>query len=129
MHANRDGRERALALLFEAEARGEDPAALLDEQMVASEFARRAVTGVSENLSEIDSRIQARSKGWTIERMAAVDRALLRLGVWELLSHEEAPLAVILNEAVELAGEYSTGTSKKFVNGVLAGVAADLGRS
>jgi transcription antitermination protein NusB len=58
-----------------------------------------------------------------------VDRALLRLGTWELLEHEEAPTAVILSEAVELAGEFSTKASKAFVNGVLAGIAADVGRS
>lgn len=129
MHSNRDGRERALALLYEAEARGVGADSLLEEQAVASDFARRAVAGVVARQVEIDERIAARSQEWSVARMAAVDRALLRLAVWELMEHAEAPVAVILNEAVELAGEYSTSASKRFVNGILAGVAADLGRS
>ena len=125
-HANREGRERALTLLYEAEARGAEPAELLEDQIVSSEFAREAVKGVERLQERIDELIAAKSKGWALDRLAAVDRAVLRLGTWELLEHDEASVGVILSEAVELAGQYSTGQSKKFVNGLLAAIAAEV---
>ena len=126
MHANREGRERALSLLYEAESRGADPSELLDEQVVASEFAREAVRGVERNQDRIDELIAAKSKGWSLDRLAAVDRALIRLATWELMEHDEASIGVILSEAVELAGQYSTSDSKRFVNGLLAAIAAEV---
>lgn len=129
MHPNRDGRERALELLYEAEARGLLPTDLLSDQLVSSEFARAAVEGSTEQIAKIDELISKRSKDWSLERLAAVDRALLRLAVWELLEHREVSSAVVISEAVELAGIFSTEKSKKFVNGVLAAIATDLGRS
>ena len=129
MHPNRDGRERALELLYEAEARGVGAVELLGEQLVSSEFTRTAVAGTTEQIEKIDQLISDRSKDWAVSRLAAVDRALLRLAVWELLEHKEVSAAVVISEAVELAGIFSTEKSKKFVNGVLAAVATDLGRS
>ena len=126
MQGNREARERALALLYEAESQGAKPADLLEEQLVRSEFARAAVSGIAEDQSRIDELISAKLKGWSLDRLAAVDRALLRLGTWELMAHEEASIGVILSEAVELAGQYSTTESKKFVNGVLAAIAAEV---
>ena len=126
MHGNREGRERAIALLYEAESQGAKPADLLAEQLVNSEFARVAVSGVAEHQTAIDELISSKLKGWSLDRLAAVDRALLRLGTWELMAHDEASVAVILSEAVELAGQYSTTESKKFVNGVLAEIATEL---
>ncbi len=129
LHPNRDGRERALELLYEAEARGVEVTELLAEQVVSSEFAKGAVEGTSRELEKIDGLIAHRSKDWAVSRLAAVDRALLRLAVWELLEHREVSAAVVISEAVELAGIFSTEKSKKFVNGLLAAIAADLGRS
>lgn len=126
IHANREGRERAITLLYEAESRGADPAELLDDQVVSSEFAREAVRGVERLQEEIDELIAAKSKGWALNRLAAVDRAVLRLGTWELIEHKEASVGVILSEAVELAGQYSTAESKRFVNGLLAAIAAEV---
>ena len=126
VHANREGRERAITLLYEAESRGADPAELLDDQVVSSEFAREAVRGVDRLQEQIDALIAAKSKGWALNRLAAVDRAVLRLGTWELMEHEEASVGVILSEAVELAGQYSTAESKRFVNGLLAAIAAEV---
>ena len=94
--------------------------------MVSSEFAREAVRGVERLQEEIDKLIAAKSKGWALNRLAAVDRAVLRLGTWELMEHTEASVAVILSEAVELAGQYSTAESKRFVNGLLAAIAAEV---
>ena len=126
MRGDREARERALALLYEAESQGAKPADLLEDQLVQSEFARAAVSGIAEEQARIDELISAKLKGWSLDRLAAVDRALLRLGTWELLEHDEASVGVIINEAVELAGQYSTTESKKFVNGVLAAIAAEL---
>lgn len=94
--------------------------------MVSSEFAREAVRGVERLQETIDALIAAKSKGWALSRLAAVDRAIIRLATWELMEHTDASVGVILSEAVELAGQYSTASSKKFVNGLLAAIAAEV---
>lgn len=88
-------------------------------------YATALVLGVGKRGAEIDALLERRSSGWRLERMPAVDRQLLRLGVLELLEGE-VPLAVVLDEAVELARAYSTADSGRFVNGVLAAIAAGL---
>jgi N utilization substance protein B len=84
------------------------------------------VLGVGEHLGELDALITRFAKGWRIERMPAVDRALLRMGCWELAHRPDVPTGAILSEAVDLAREYSTEDSSRFVNGVLAAVAKHL---
>ena len=91
-------------------------------------YADALVRGVSENLAEIDKRLAGASTNWRIERMARVDRNLLRLGTWELMYKLDVPRAVVLDEAVELAKSFGTDESSAFVNGVLDRIANDLGR-
>jgi N utilization substance protein B len=89
-------------------------------------FATNLVIGVGSDQARIDSLISAHSIGWAMDRMPVLDRALLRMGTYELLAHEDVPTAVIISEAVDLATQYSTDESGRFVNGVLAAVATDV---
>ena len=91
-------------------------------------YADEAVRGIAGDLPAVDKLITAASANWRIERMARVDRNVLRLGSWELLRRPDVPRAVILDEAVELAKAFGTDESSAFVNGVLNKVADDLGR-
>src|SRR6478736_9052986 len=133
MSARTKARKRALDILFQADVRGEDLAAMLavEAKRAASEPAREAswlyardiVDGVIDNRDAIDEQIATFAKDWTLARMPAVDRAVLRIGVWEILFNDEVPTAVAIDEAVELAKEFSTDESGAFVHGVLAGIA------
>lgn len=122
----REARERAVSLLYEAEQRAIDPlAAVLDELPVAPEaFAGELVVGVSDHLADLDATIVRLSVDWPIARMPAIDRALLRLGIYELTC-TDVPTGAVISEAVELAKRYSTDNSHKFVNGILARVATE----
>lgn len=91
-------------------------------------YADAIVRGVSESLAAIDERIRNASTNWRLERMTRVDRNVLRMGVWELLSSPEVPRAVVLDEAVEIAKRFGTDESGAFVNGVLDRIADDCGR-
>ena len=116
-----------MALLYEAEAKGVAPANVLDELPVPPDpFAASLVIGVTTRGAEIDNLIEKHAIGWALDRMPAVDRAILRLAVYELVALDDVPTAVVLSEAVELAGAYSTDESSRFVNGVLASVAAEV---
>ncbi len=120
-------RERAVTLLYEAELKGERPSDVLDGLMMAPDpYTTWLVGAVETRQSEIDRLIGDAAIGWEIERMAVVDRNVLRLAVAELLECPDTPTAVILNEAVELASAYSTDDSGRFVNGVLATLATQL---
>ena len=123
----REARERALALLYEAEAKGlRPPAAVLDSLPLPAEpYAAELVVGVSEHLEEIDELLGRFSVGWTVERMPVVDRTLLRLATYEL-GHTDVPVGVCISEAVELAKRYSTDDSHVFVNGLLSRLATEL---
>lgn len=122
-----DARERALYLLYEAHTKGIEPAATIDLQVVEpDELTQQLVLGVGASLAAIDERIAAKAKGWTLERMPVLDLNVMRLGVYELLERFDVPTAVVLNEAVELAKRFSTDDSGRFVNGVLAAVAAEV---
>jgi len=123
----RQARERALSLLYEAEAKDVTPAEVLAQQVLVPEaFVTDVVAGVGERLAEIDGLLGALAVGWPVERMPAIDRNLLRLAVYELLAHPDTPAAVVLSEAVALAATYSTEDSSRFVNGVLAEAARRL---
>ncbi|MCU1452790.1 MAG: NusB antitermination factor [Acidimicrobiales bacterium] len=122
----REARERALALLYEAEAKGLAPGALLDALPVAPEaFAADLVRGVDRHQQEVDELIGRFSKGWDLQRMPAIDRALLRIGIYEL-AFTEVPLGACISEAVELAKRYSTDDSHKFVNGMLSRIGDEV---
>jgi N utilization substance protein B len=124
MEGRRAARERALELMYEAEAKNSTGAEIIDGLPVApDEYACSLVTGVDDHRDEIDAVVAHYAKGWTLERMPAVDRALLRLGTYELLHRPEVPVGVVISEAVELASQFSTDDSSRFVNGVLGAIA------
>jgi len=83
------------------------------------EFMSAIVKGTIQNLAEIDEIIKSNAKNWTIDRMASVDRNILRIGTYELMKTHETPVNVIINEAIEIAKNYSSLESSKFVNGIL----------
>lgn len=124
--SRREARERALGLLYEAEAKDEPPAVVVAGLPVEPDpYAARLVRGVQENAIEIDALLSRYARGWKLERMPAVDRALLRLAVYELLAEPDVPTAAVVSEAVELASQYSTDESGRFVNGLLARIATE----
>ena len=86
-------------------------------------YAQEIVNGVLDHAPSIDDAISSRAHDWTLDRMPRLDRAILRIGVWEIRYNDEVPAAVAINEAVELAKQYSTDDSARFVNGVLARIA------
>ena len=124
MAARSKARKRALDVLFEAEQRGIDPITLVSERLAAAdtvmpEYAVTLVEGVQANRQRIDELLATYSHGWTVERMPAVDRQVLRIGTYELLWCDDVPDAVVLDESVELAKTLSTDDSPSFVNGLL----------
>lgn len=129
MGARTKARKRAIDILYSADVRGMPiELALADEAQRAAQepareaswlYAREIVDGVVDHGAEIDELIQTYAQGWTLERMPAVDRAILRIAVWELQFNDEVPAAVAIDEAVELAKEFSTDDSGAFVHGVL----------
>jgi N utilization substance protein B len=119
-----DAREQAVMLLYESEQRSVSPLELMVERGVASEdMARALLEGVEASRDHIDAQIVTHARGWAIDRMPALDRAILRLAIHELLDRPDVPVAVVIDEAVELAKRFSTDDSGRFVNGVLAAVA------
>ncbi|MEN9792981.1 MAG: transcription antitermination protein NusB [Actinomycetota bacterium] len=125
-----DAREQAVSLLYEAEQRTVSAMSLVAERgLVAEELTRSLLIGVEDSRERIDAVITAHARDWPLERMPAIDRAVLRLGVHELLSRPEVPVAVVIDEAVEIAKRFSTDDSGRFVNGVLAAVARDVRRT
>jgi transcription antitermination protein NusB len=123
----RQARERALGLLYEAETKSQSPSALVAEQVVEPDpFAVDVVNGVETAQAEIDALITRFAKNWPLARMPALDRTLLRMGVYELTHRPDVPTGVVLSEIVDLASEYSTDDSGPFVNGVLAAIAAEV---
>jgi N utilization substance protein B len=123
----RDARERALGLLYEAEAKGVSGAEVLaDLPVAADEFAAALVVAVDEHRDRIDALLTEHAKGWTLARMPALDRAALRMGTAELITRPDVPTAVVLNETVELASRFSTDDSGRFVNGLLAKIATEV---
>lgn len=122
-----DARERALILLYEAESKDIAPRAVLATQVLPTdELTRVLVEGVEDHQERLDAAISAHAKGWTLARMPAIDRNVLRIAGFELLCLPEVPVAVVLDEAVELAKRFSTDDSGRFVNGVLSALAIEL---
>ena len=122
-----DARERALYLLYEAESKGIAPADALALQVLEPDaLTAELVAGVGEHRERLDAAIAARAKGWTLDRMPVIDLNVLRIASFELAERPEVPVAVVLDEAVELAKRFSTDDSGRFVNGVLSALAGDL---
>ncbi len=127
MAARSKARKRAVDVLYESEARDVDPVTTLAERMAqaeppVNEYTVELVEGVQANRVRIDEILADFAEGWTLERMPDVDRAVLRLGIFELLWRPDVPDAVVIDEAVELVKALSTGDSPRFVNGVLGRV-------
>ena len=134
MGARTKARKRALDVLFEAEQRHIDAETLLADRIVEPgtesslpQYSVEIVEGVLDNINRIDELLETYSHGWTLERMPAVDRALLRIGTWEILFNDEVPDAVAISEAVEAATVLSTDDSAGFVNGLLAAISHSKG--
>ncbi|NHN55022.1 transcription antitermination factor NusB [Calidifontibacter sp. DB0510] len=128
--ARSKARKRALDLLFEAEQRGVNAVTLLDERVAAPvtqaplpAYTGDLVRGVVEHWAAINEALTTYSRGWTLERMPAVDRGILRLGTFEIVWADEVPDEVAVAEAVALASELSTDESPAFVNGLLSRIA------
>ena len=129
MSARSKARKRALDLIFAAEAQGLTAAELLDAgEAPANEYTAELVRGVHEHRVRLDELISSYAEGWSLDRMPAVDRNVLRLGIYELLYSVDVPDAVAVSEAVNLVRDLSTDESPGFVNGVLANVARDKDR-
>lgn len=129
MAARTKARKRALELLFEAEQRGMNVGTLLEERVAAPttqhplpDYSVQIVRGVLEHWTQIDEVLATYSQGWSLDRMASVDRAALRVGVWEIVWNDEVPDTVAIAEAVGLVEALSTDDSPRFVNGLLARV-------
>jgi transcription antitermination protein NusB len=129
LSARSKARKRALDLLFAAEARGVAATDLLDEQVTEGElnnpYTATLVQGVAAKQATIDEILARYAQGWTLDRMPAVDRNVLRLGAWELLFADDVPEHVALSEAVELVRDLSTDESPSYVNGVLGAIQRD----
>jgi N utilization substance protein B len=116
-----DSRERAMMLLYEADSKGISASDVLAAQISETdELTTMLVEGVETHQQRLDEVITEHSKGWTLARMPTIDRTVLRIAGFELLGRADVPVAVVLNEAVELAKRFSTDDSGRFVNGVLS---------
>lgn len=130
MAARNKARKRAFQILFEAEQRGVAPKTAMadwirlartdDRQPPVTEYTMQLVEGFEAHAERIDELLSSYSVGWSLDRMPVVDRNVLRLGTYELLWEDDVPDAVVLDEAVQLAKEFSTDESPSFVNGLLA---------
>jgi transcription antitermination factor NusB len=139
VRARTRARELALQFLYQVDFQGEgyrsELDAFLEEALDgktgaedAKEYARLLVDGVIAKRHEIDKRIQEVARNWDLERMAAVDRNVLRIGTYELLYEEEIPVKVAINEGIELGKKFSTEASGAFVNGILDRIRKDVGK-
>ncbi|MDO8337131.1 MAG: transcription antitermination factor NusB [Microcella sp.] len=139
MGARTKARKRALDMLFIADVRQStldeilreegERAAAQPQRSSSWPYAHDIVRGVADNGEAIDRLIESHAVGWSLARMPAVDRAILRVAVWELVHNPDVPAAVAIDEAVEFATVLSTDESSGFVNGVLGAIADDLHRS
>ena len=131
MAARSKARKRALDILFASELRSEDPVVALERAVEAGEgptndYTTTLVRGVVEHRERIDEVLTTYSKGWTLSRMPAVDRNVLRIGVYELLwGDDDVPDSVAVSEALHLVQDLSTDDSPAFVNGLLGSVQRD----
>ena len=129
-HDRRRAREGALAVLYSSDITETSATSIVeegsypDDGISVSEYAEALVEGVSAHAADIDARLAATSENWAVDRMPVVDRAILRIAVYEMLYVDEVPVSVAINEAVELAKMYGgEDDSSRFVNGVLGRIA------
>ncbi len=135
MGLRRTARECALQMLYQYDIGNQPPEEILDlfwemneHPKKVREFANELFEGSVDQLKEIDRTIQQHTKNWRLSRMAAVDRNILRLAVYEFRCDKRTPVTVVINEALEIAKKYSTHESAQFVNGVLDSIKSDLAK-
>ena len=124
----RRARRRALDILYQADVTRRSPVEVLEEREELEKlnpFTEELVRGVTEHAEELDQLIGEHAEGWTVHRMAVVDRNVMRLACYEMLWREDVPVAVAIDEAVEAAKELSTEDSGRFVNGILGRIARE----
>lgn len=130
MSSRRQERRLAIEILFQADVTGNDGrsalAGWIESGRSVPPFTRELVEGVTDHLAELDETIGAHSEGWSIDRMASVDRTVLRAAVYELAFDRAVPVGVAIDEAVRAAKDLSTDDSGRFVNGVLGKIASEL---
>lgn len=125
--SRREGRERILGLLYEAESKGFELGDVIEDlPMPLTGYAAQIADELSSGLADVDDLIEKASHHWSVSRMPAIDRALLRMATFELRQRKDIPAGAVISEAVDLAAEYSTDASSRFVNGVLARLAGEL---
>lgn len=129
MGARRKARELALQMLFQHDLSGNPPDAIIAtfEELQKSkantrDFATKIFRGTVENIASIDEMIQDQAENWRLTRMAAVDRNIIRMSIYEFLHENDTPKLVIIDEAIEIAKKYGTQKSSQFINGILDGI-------
>jgi N utilization substance protein B len=129
MGARRKARELALQMLFQHDMAGNEPDTIIAtfEELQKSkantrEFATKIFRGTVDHLASIDEMIVAQADNWRLERMAVVDRNIIRMSVYEFLHEGSTPKLVIIDEAIEIAKKYGTQKSSQFINGILDGI-------
>jgi len=128
----RRARRIAIDILYQADLTAAAPSGVLDDWREADReipsFSRELVDGVTEHEPEIDLLLEEYAEGWSVARMSVLDRTILRVGVHELLHRDDVPASVAVSEAVEAAAELSSGEARRFVNGILGRIAAEIPR-
>ena len=129
MGARRKARELALQMLFQHDMSGNGADQIIEtfEELQKSkantqEFAKKIFRGTVEHLTDIDEKIQNQAENWRLSRMAAVDRNIIRMSVYEFLHENDTPKLVIIDEAIEIAKRFGTQKSPQFINGILDGI-------
>jgi N utilization substance protein B len=129
--SRREARRIAIDVLYQADVVGGEPISVMQEWAAAGRdvppFSRTLIEGVEEREPHIDLLLERHAEGWSVARMAALDRTILRVAVFELLWLDEVPASVAISEAVEAAAELSADESKRFVNGILGKIAREAG--
>ena len=129
MASRREARRQAIDILYQADVTGADALGVMSEWEAAgrtvAEFARELVSGVTARRSKIDELLERHAQEWTVERMAALDRTILRVACYELVYRDDVPTGAAIDEAVEAAKTLSTEDSSRFVNGILGAIARE----
>ena len=133
MSARSKGRKRALDILYESDIKGVNPLWLVKERTTTTDeiasFASELVEGYGAQAAEIDALVDSHAKNWDLDRLASVDRNILRIAVFEIMHSESrsVPTSVAIDEALELASTLSTDDSPKYIHGILSAIAKEIG--
>lgn len=133
MSSRSKGRKRALDILYESDIKAVNPLWLVKERITSddeiSRFAAELVEGYGAQAQEIDSLIDKHAKNWDLDRLASVDRNILRIATFEILhgAQSSVPLSVAIDEALELATTLSTDDSPRYIHGILSAIAKEIG--